>query len=436
MLKVTTTMSAAGRPQAPSRQFTPEVEKEMADVFSRSLDRNSWSTDLADESRGSGARVTFYGGSGGCGEPTVHKWRVEKDGKDDQTPLNNEVLRSPQHVSVNSDGTLVVGDFYKAPKEGQEQRVIDDLKKRGLVDGQADFSPSHALVSVPVHGHWYQEPMRALQRRGWLVNPKVLTYLPESPTAIDIGPHNEVAVSAGNKVLKYTRHDGLLPWADFPDKVGDLEFLSDGSLAVMAGSGAERTFHHLDSGRVLSLKELFPQRYESELNSKIAGVKFLTGASVEVKERFLTDSSWLQAQYGWKQHEATAAPDPDAPVAVVVRDSNNPQLYIFDPLSGKAGSLGNLKHPDSNRFNNGRGEFVWSDDHRYLIFTTRPDKEHGACDATVFSMETGQGALVPGVRDLSVEGDQLCFRLPSRGGHSSSGPSTPAAARRRSPRRS
>lgn len=416
MLKVTPTMSAGGKPPVQLSSFTPALEKEMADVFTRSLDRDSWSRgELVDESRDSGARVSFYRGSGGCGEPTIHKWRIEKDGTDDQTALNNEVLRSPEHVSVNSDGTLVVGDFYRYPDEGQEQRVIDDLRARGVVPEDADLRPTHALVSVPVHGHWYQEPLRALQRRGWLVHPKVLTYLPESPNAIDIGPDNEVAVSAGNKVLKYTNKQGLRPWAELPGAVRDLEFLSDGSLAVMAGEGVERTFHHLDSGTVLSLKELYPQRHESEVNSRVSGVKFLANASLAAKESFLAQGSWLKAQWGWKRHEAVAARGDQAPVAVITREPDEPnQLYIFDPVSGRAGCLGALKHPDSNRFGSGRGELLWSDDGRYVVFTTKPEQEHGACDATVFSLETGEGALVPGVRDLSFEGDQLCFRLPTR----------------------
>ena len=219
------TLRTASRPQPRA-----QVQRELAEAFAHHGRGQGRGT--CDESRDTGARV-FYA-------ENLDGWSVEANGRSRQVRLAGGMLRAPERVSINSDATRVVGAFPRGPAKPSDPLA-------------GSYGPT--LVEVPVKGRWYEEPVRVMQRRGW-VGLKVLAELPEMPAGLDIGPNNEVAVSAGNEVLRCTER-GLEPLARFDARVEDLQYLSDGSLAVQVGN----RFHHLESGEAFSFSDLFePQR--------------------------------------------------------------------------------------------------------------------------------------------------------------------------------
>ncbi|MCA9797073.1 MAG: hypothetical protein KC910_34925, partial [Candidatus Eremiobacteraeota bacterium] len=244
---------------------------------------------------------------------------------------------------------------------------------------------------------------RVMQRRGW-VGLKVLAELPEMPAGLDIGPNNEVAVSAGNEVLRCTER-GLEPLARFDARVEDLQYLSDGSLAVQVGN----RFHHLESGEAFSFSDLFEPQRRAWIERELG---LLAGRPDDEKEACLARRRWARGGLECRLLQVKSAGD--GRLAVTVFDPAGPdELYVWN--DGKACRIGVLEHPEATRYVAGeKGELNWSDDGRHVVFCTAPEQQAGAQDVIVFGLEDGQTTSLSGVHQVRVEGDQLHFRLPTR----------------------
>lgn len=392
----------------------------MREVFEPIVSRDRYSSGSnqpLDTSRDTGASVEFRPGHGGCDQPTRHSYTVQRPGGEpDTVEIDDKVLPTAYGVSVSPQADFVVGQF--SVRQEPDPRTLADFKARGIVGQDAQRLSHYGLVQVPVTGG-FLDPLR---RRHWLVSPKVLTQLPEHASGFDVGPDKSIAVGHENRVLRWTRREGLNPWLEFSQPVQSVEYLSDGSLGVAVGSGYRRSFYCVkgDQSTEVPFATLYPERYERELRDQTASVAFLQDSDSDERARFLESCDWLQGSYGWKTHRVVPAPDKDRVAVTIVNggwNSTDGHLHVYERGTGQAVDLGPLHHPDSQRANgtaqDANSRLTWSGDGNWLVHLSVPKFDGAPVDVTVFAADGSGSHLVPGVRNVEVKPEGLSLRIPS-----------------------
>ncbi len=404
----------AEAPKAPE-PCPPELLAEIRQVFRPPDDSYSRSyASNRDTSRDSGVEIEHRSGGGGCFGPSEHYWSLKVPGQEaEEIAIGTGVLSSASGCSVNSDGTFVVGQFslYDSRKEERRERDLQELRDRGLYDGEDRWRGPSYLVDVPLRKGIFGKLPAALRRRGWLPQ-KVLTALPPDAGAFDVGPDKSVAVAQNDRVLRYTRKHGLQPWLQLSQKVEDLEYLSDGSLAVMTSSARVGSDVYLfkpgqeKQPLFVPFSQAFPEEYEGRLRQRVGSLAFLQDAPLAEVERFLDHSDWLKSeQDSWRPWKPCTGFNGRDKSAVVIWQQA-PELWTYDRPGGQATSLGPLVYPESERFRApAQHEFQAEicQDGAYLVARSRPAETDGPVDVAVWDLRTGQSELVPGVRKVELD---------------------------------
>ncbi len=404
-------------PSAPAEKpaCPPELLQELQQVFTPpdSPSDRSYAANR-DTSRDSGVSVEHRSGGGGCFGPSEHYWTLRQPGQGaEEIAIGTGVLSSANGCSVNSDGTFVVGQFslYQQRKEERRDQDLQDLKDRGLYSGDDAWRRPSYLVDVPLRKGFFGKLPAALRRRGWLPQ-KVLTALPPDAGAFDVGPDKSVAVAQNDRVLRYTRKHGLQPWLQLSQNVEDLEYLSDGSLAVMATSarvGSDIYLFRPGQERepvFVPFSQAFPDLYERRARDSVQSVDFLRQVPLEEVERFLDNSDWIKNdQDSWRRFQPCAGFNGKEKSAVVLW-KETPELWSYDRASGQATPLGPMAYPESERFrpldsHSFRPEI--SEDGAFLVARSRATKEGAPVDVAVWDLRTGKSELVPGVREVKLD---------------------------------
>ncbi len=263
-----------------------------------------------------------------------------------------------------------------------------------------------SLVELPLKGR----VLGFLERQGWLPMPQVAR-LPDKATAFDQNPAGGLAVAIKNTVY-LSQGNQLLPWKAFQHTVRDVEYLTDGTLAVVtedqnAAGLARFNFHLTSPGQsepaVLPLAEVHPEDYEKDVHQRCARLEFLQGANLSEKERFLERAGWVASQGGgFKPHQFLGSD------LVAVLDAA-PRLYRYDRPSGEATAGAELELPqpavDLTR------QMHALENGRWVVLADR--------DVPVWDGQTGKlVALLPEVSELQVTAEgQLSFTDPEGGRH-------------------
>ncbi|MCE7872165.1 hypothetical protein DYH09_17535 [bacterium CPR1] len=395
---------------------------EIRQVFRpRDDDYGRSSTANSDTSRDTGVEIRHQSGGGGCFGPSEHYWTLTVPGSEsEQIAIGTSVLSSASGCSVNSDGTFVVGQFYDVRKEERRQSDLQDLKDRGLYSGDKSWSGPSYLLDVPLRKGLLGKLPAAMRRRGWIPQ-KVLTALPPDAGAFDVGPDNSVAIAQNDRVLRYTRKHGLQPWLQLSQPIEDLEYLSDGSLAVMTSSAKVGSDVYLfrpgqeKDPRLVPFSEAYPELYDERLRARVNGVGFLRDASTTELERFVENSDWLKGKDSWRSwqsHTGYNGRDKSA----VVQWKQAPELWTYNRASGESSLIGPLVVPESNRFGapeQGHFQGEVTQDAAYFVARSSPTRQGGPIDVAVWDLGTGRSELVPGVRDVKLdrEKNQLNVRI-------------------------
>lgn len=263
-----------------------------------------------------------------------------------------------------------------------------------------------SLVDLPLKRSFPRRVGGFLERQGWLEMPRVLD-LPEPARAFTLGPKGELAVALGQNVYLKAGNK-LEPWQTYRDTIKDIEYLSDGTLAVVTekpGLGMDRFRFHLTSPgesepTVVTPRALYPADYGSDVVARCEKLAFLKGSTFEQMERFLEHADWLATPTGaYKPHQFVGG-------KVVILDAR-PQVWNFDRASGKATPGPVLELP-----------LEPLDFKKPLLaleggFLTLPGESVPVWD------QAGKLAIfLPGVTDVSVTPKgHLKFRDPERGEH-------------------
>ncbi|GMU55661.1 MAG: hypothetical protein AMXMBFR33_48070 [Candidatus Xenobia bacterium] len=416
-------LSAPVAPDRAPEPCPPELLLEIRQVFKPRHDDYSPSyARNTDTSRDTGVEIRHQSGGGGCFGPSEHYWTLTVPGEEsEQIAIGTGVLSSASGCSVNSDGTFVVGQFslYDSRKEGRRERDLQELRDKGLYEGEERWQSPSYLVDVPLRKGIFGKLPAALRRRGWLPQ-KVLTALPPDAGAFDVGPDKSVAVAQNDRVLRYTRKHGLQPWLQLSQKVEDLEYLSDGSLAVMTSSARVGSDIYLfRSGqakepRFVPFSEAFPEVYERRLRERVQSVDFLRQASLPEVERFLDNCDWIKdSRDSWRPWQPSSSASGLQKSAVVLW-KQSPELWTYDRSSGQATSLGPLAYPESERFakiERHQFEPEITQDGAYLVARSAPAREGAAVDVAVWDLVTGKSELVPGVRQVELDTEKNQLRV-------------------------
>lgn len=411
----TVELSASAGPDKP-RQVPASVLQEVRKVF---VPPDGYSSSgrstTEDVSLDTGYQVSHRSGGGGCFGPSEHYWMLKgpDQSEPEQIAIGADVLASTGSCSVNSDGTFVVGRFTLSDTRKSERREADfqELKDKGLIESGADRPwGMDYLVDVPLKKGFFGAVPAAMRRRGWLPQ-KVLMALPPDAGVFDVGPDKSVAIAQNDRVLRYTKKGGLEVYAQLSKKVQDLEYLSDGSLAVMTEGAIGSDIYVFPNGKkedpyFVPFSQGFPERYERGLRAKVESLKFLGGATLPELEKFLEKSDWIAASDRWRPWHANSSVDGNSSSAVVLWKETGPELWSYDRAQGEARPVGPLTMPQSERLAAPeRDQFrpELTDDGKYMLARSRPEKQGGPVDLAVWDMAGGQPELIPGVRDVKLD---------------------------------
>lgn len=262
------------------------------------------------------------------------------------------------------------------------------------------------LVDLPLKGRW----LGFFERQGWLPMP-VVARLPDKATAFDQNPAGGLAVAIKNTVY-LSQGNQLEPWKAFQHTVRDVEYLSDGTLAVVTEeegrAGLSRFNFHLaapgeSQPTVVKFSEVYREAYEKDIQQRCSSLELLQGATLSEQERFLEKAGWLTAQTGgFKPHQLLGSD------LVAVLDSA-PRLYRYDRPSGEAVPGAELELPqrklDLTR------QMRALENGRWVVLADR--------DVPVWDGQTGKlAALLPEVSEFQVTAEgQLSFLDPEGGRH-------------------
>ncbi len=393
--------------QAAPRAVPASVLEEVRKTF-RPPDSNGYGSGRAsneDVSLDTGLQVSHRSGGGGCFGPSEHYWTLKEPGQSEgeQIAIGTGVLESADGCSVNSDGTFVVGRFsrYEQRKDDRRERDLQELRDQGLYSKERGYGTSY-LVDVPLKKGFFGKLPAAMRRKGWLPQ-RILTALPPDAGVFDVGPDKSVAIAQNDRVLRWTKKEGLQPWLQLNKPVQDLEYLSDGSLGVMTQAEVGSDLYVFPKDKpgephFIPFKEGFPEQYEQHLRARVQGVDFMRGASTDQIETFLEHSDWLKKDNWYQQCSGFGQ-------AVVIWKAQ-PELCTYDRETGRSQSFGPLVYPQSERL---KPVERWSfqaqgtEDGKFMLITSRPEKEGGPVDVGVWDLTTGKPELVPGVRDVKLD---------------------------------
>lgn len=405
-------LDVSGAPPAPppAPALPPGLLEEVRSAFSPEVDRYSSGRSNHDVSRDTGVEVDHRSGGGGCFGPSEHYWSVKEPGQEAQEiAIGTSVLSSASGCSVNSDGTFVVGRFSLSNKRSEEKRDSDleHLREKGLYTETNSWASPDYLVDVPLKKGFFGKLPAALRRKGWFPQ-KVLTALPPDAGAFDVAPDKSVAIAQKDRVLRWDKKHGLQPWLQLSKPVRNLEYLSDGTLAVQTDAevgcdvylfrpGQEKAPHYLP------YSEVYPKEYEQQLRRQVGGLSFLKDATLPELEKFLANPAWIKNGNWYRDCSSFGR-------AVVQWTEQGPELWTYDRGQGQAHKLGALAYPQSERFGeppaSRRFQAEATEDGKFLVARSRPSREDAPVDVAVWDLETGQASLVPGVRQVSLDAGQ------------------------------
>jgi hypothetical protein len=341
----------------------------------------SLSIDPRHDTSADGVRLSYYEddrdwehsftySTGSQDNPTYHKFYS----------MDLSKFRFGGQVSLSRDGRTAIGQI---------------LHK----DGTA------SLVELPLKGRL----LGFLERQGWLPMPQV-AHLPDRATAFDQNPAGGLAVAI-QKTVYLSQGNQLQPWKAFQHTVRDVEYLADGTLAVVtedqnAAGLARFTFHLTAPGEreptVLPLAEVHPEDYEKDVHQRCARLEFLQGANLAEKERFLEKAGWLSIQPGVFKDHHTLGPD----LVAVLEDGL--RLFRYDRSTGEAVAGACLELPRQLDL---KRPMQSLDNGRWVVLDDR--------DVALWDARSGKLAcLLPEVRELQVTPEgQLSFTDPEGGRH-------------------
>lgn len=403
----------SGAPPEPVREtIPPTLLEEVRQVFSPPSDEYSSGRSCnQDSSRDTGVEVDHRSGGGGCFGPSEHYWTVKMPGEKEpeQIAIGAGVLSSASGCSVNSDGTFVVGRFGSVRKDERRDEDLRTLRDKGLYNDTESWRSADYLVDVPLKKGFFGKLPATMRRKGWMPQ-KVLTALPPDAGAFDVAPDKSVAIAQNDRVLRWTRKHGLEPWLQLSRKVQDLEYLSDGSLAVLTTADVGSDIYVFRRGKeqeplFVPFAQAFPKDYESRLRSSVSGLRFLSDASVPELEKFLKNSAWIKTEERWRRWEDNSSYGN----AVVLWKKEAPELWSYDRSQGTARPLGFLTMPPSERLEKPdrfRFEAEATEDGRFLVARSRPKKTGEPLDLAVWDLEKGGVELIPGVREVQLDAAQ------------------------------
>lgn len=227
--------------------------------------------------------------------------------------IDGRTLDLESTIAMSADGYRVIG----------QHRKKDD---------------SYELIELPLRTRFPGRMVGFLQRRGW-VAPNRVTALPQKAQAFDLGPGGKLAVALGKDVRIHTKAHGLTPWKTFQDKVRDVHYLADGTLAVVTeklgqyGPMRHDIWLHAPDGTEghATFKDLYPAKYAEHIEKCLKGVKFLSPERTrEESEQCLESLDWLRAPTGaWAEHAALG------PTTALVMDAEGATCWTVDPRSGE-----------------------------------------------------------------------------------------------------
>jgi len=262
------------------------------------------------------------------------------------------------------------------------------------------------LVDLPLKGRW----LGFFERQGWLPMP-VVARLPDRATAFDQNPAGGLAVAIKNTV--YLSQGNLLePWKAFQHTVRDVEYLSDGTLAVVTEEegrlGLGRFNFHLTAAgesqpTVVGFAEVHRETYEKDIQQRCSSLELLQGATLSEQERFLEKAGWLTAPAGgFKPHRLLGSD------LLAVLDSA-PRLYRYDRPSGEATAGAELELPQRKLDLTRQMQAL--DNGRWVVLADS--------DVPIWDGQTGKlVALLPEVSEFRVTAEgQLSFLDPEGGRH-------------------
>lgn len=405
-------VEVSGAPPAPAAPpaLPAGLLEEVRSSFSPEVDRYSSGRSNHDVSRDTGVEVDHRSGGGGCFGPSEHYWTVKQPGQEaEEVAIGTSVLSSASGCSVNSDGTFVVGRFSLSNKRSEEKRAadLDRMREKGLYNEDNRWASPDYLVDVPLKKGFFGKLPAAMRRKGWIPQ-KVLTALPPDAGAFDVAPDKSVAVAQNDRVLRWDKKHGLQPWLQLSKPVRNLEYLSDGTLAVQTDAeigcdvylfrpGQEKTPHFLPYA------EIYPQQYEQQLRRKVGGLEFLTDATIPELEKFLANSDWIKNGNWYRDCSSFGR-------AVVQWTEQGPELWTYDRAQGQAHKLGALAYPQSERFGEPPARHRFraeaTGDGKFMVARSRAAREGAPIDVAVWDLQTGQASLVPGLREVRLDPEQ------------------------------
>lgn len=295
-------------------------------------------------------------------------------------PLYHDRFQMSGQVALSPDGDQAIGQRRR--KDGGYELVELPLRTRSLTGKIGNFL-----------------------RRAMKLTPRQIVKLPQPADAFDLGPNGKIAVAMGKSVHLYDREHGLTPWKTFQDTIQDVQYLDDGTLAVLTEKRMGPDFHLFQGEESLTLpfRQVDPQHHARLLENRCQGVDLGQDLKPEERERFLDNSQWLQKEIGgWKPHQSLG------PGLVAVHDGPAPTLWSYDASRGVATATTRLQAHDLIAVDPGRKLALSPSGSHLLQLNEQPGH------VPVWETRTGHLlAVLPHVREVALTEEGVRFIDPA-----------------------
>lgn len=273
-----------------------------------------------------------------CGNESLHYWWDHMEHKHGFHYMRDGDDRLVRGYSVDEDKMDLRSQV--ALTDGGYRAVGQHQRRDGVFE----------LIDLPLRKR-IPSLLGFLRRQGWIA-PRAVLELPSRCDAFDVGPNGQIAVAFEKEVHLHSPGHGLTPWKTFHEKVQDVHYLADGTLAVATGSswsGESYRFElHSPTGETgqVDFRTLHPEAYALRGRRTLEKLKFLADdLSSEAVGTCLDNLNWLRSSSGgFAKHDVTGGGE-------VLTFGPRPTLRKVDPQTGQSSQERPLELPDGVSLN-------------------------------------------------------------------------------------